>query len=206
MKKIMLFVISFIMFSFTINVNAISTAAKEGEDNYDSLLAEYNKGIQKINVTGTQTITLYGFSECSSSGCSYTYSKTSNDFKEVLKKTIICNNGEKYIKYQDMKNSNIFYKSGLENDQRVTGKIAWSEDFSITCTNSQTPEAVQVDNPTSSGGTSSGGSNIDNITSAGTTTNEDQGVETYYIILGIVGIITYFLTIIVKKQNLFKKV
>ena len=205
MKKIMLFVIMLSMLIFAQNVSAANAAARENEDGYSSLLAEYNKGIQTINVSGHQIITLYGYSECSSSGCDYTYSKTSSDFKEVLKKAIKCTNGEKYIIPQYMDNTEMYYKSGIDSsEQRITGRVAWSEDFDIACTNTPTSGALQVNNPNNQQTTQP--SNIDGITSAGTTTNEDQGVETYYIILGIVGIITYFLTILVKKQNLFKKV
>ena len=201
MKKI-LFIILITLITNTLSVNAANESVEKGKSGYDSLIAQYNKGIQTINVNGHGIVTLYGYSDCSSSPCDYKYSNTSADFKEVLKSSIKCTNGEKYIIYQDQGITDAWYKSG----ENFTGEAAWSEDFDITCTNTSTSNSntLTLNNANNQQATQS--SNNGNITSADTTTNEDQGVETYYIILGIVGIITYLLTIVVKKQNLFKKV
>lgn len=200
MKKIMLFVITLII-SCTLNVNAANKVVKSEDSDFSSFKTQYQKGIQKSTINGSGTITLYGYSSCQTGSCSYKYANISQDFKEVLKQGVVCSGGEKYIKYQPSGGAD-GYKS--DNSEDYIGEVYWSEDFSITCTNTLTDGAVTLN--TNIGQPTTQPSNIDGITSAGTTTNEDQGVETYYIILGIVGIITYFLTILVKKQNLFKKV
>jgi hypothetical protein len=201
MKKIFLIILIALTTS-TLSVNADNNAAKKGESGYDSLIAQYNKGIQQINVNGHGIITLYGYSNCNSSSCDYRYSNASQDFKEVLKSSIKCTNGEKYIIPQYNDNPEIWYKSG----NNFTGEAAWSEDFDITCTNTSTSSTVTLNNSTSQPTTQASNGSGDYGSSGGTTSIEDQSVETYYIIIGIVGINTYLLTIVVKKQNLFKKV
>jgi len=199
MKKIMLFIVMFLM--ITINVNAANKVVKPEDNEFSSFRSQYQNGIQKSTINGSGTITLYGYSSCQTGSCTFKYANTSQDFKEVLKQAVTCSNGEKYIIYQTTGGADGYKASNSEN---YVGEVYWSEDFSITCTNTATSSTVTLNNTNVQPTTQP--SNIDGITSAGTTTNENQGVETYYIILGIVGIVTYLLTIVIKKQNLFKKV
>ena len=206
MKRIMLLIVFVVMFSLTINVNAENKVVEEGNSEFNNYKTQYNKGIQKTTINSSGTITLYGYSSCEPGNCSYKYSNTSQDFKEVLKQSVSCSGGEKYINY---------YKSGAadgfkeNNSQNYDGEVYWSEDFTIVCTNTSSSNTIPLSNvpnqPTTEPSTQPSGSN-EYPSSGGTTENESQGVETYYIILGIVGIITYLLTVVVKKQNLFKKV
>jgi len=202
MKKIMLFIM-LMMFGFTINVNAANKVVKPEDSEFNSYKTQYEKGIQKSTINGSGIITLYGYSSCQTGSCTYKYANTNQDFKEVLKQAVVCSGGEKYIIYQTTGGAD-GYKSS--NSANYSGEVFWSEDFSITCTNTSTSSTVTLNNSTAQPTTQASNGSGDYGSSGGTTTNEDQGVETYYIILGIVGIITYLLTIVIKKQNLFKKV
>ena len=116
------------------------------------------------------------------------------DYKEVLKQSITCSNGKKYIAYQST--------SEVKKDEaedNFTGDMYWSENFDIVCTNIPTGDYVEA-------GNGNNNNNNNGYNSSQTTENEKQGVETYYIILGVVGLVAYLVSTIVKKQNLFKKV
>lgn len=204
MKRLML-LIMLVMFTFTLNVSAANKVVKQGETDFSSFKAQYEKGIQKTNISTSGTITLYGYSSCQTGSCTFKYTNTSQDFKEVLKQAVVCTGGENHIIYQTTGGADGYKASNSEN---YVGEVYWSEDFSITCTNTSSSSTITLNNSPEQPTTDSnntGGSN-GNYTSSTTTNNESQGVETYYIILGIVGILTYLLTILVKKQNLFKKV
>ena len=195
MKKIMLFIM-LIMLGFTINVNASNKVVKPEESEFSSYKAQYDKGIQKSTINGSGIITLYGYSSCRTGSCSYKYANTNQDFKEVLKQAVVCSGGEKYIIYQTTGGADGYKTS---NSANYSGEVYWSEDFSITCTDTSSSSTIPLNNSNEIKTTQP-------ITSADPINPEDTGVETYYIILGIVGLITYLLTIVVKKQNLFKKV
>lgn len=193
MKRIMLFIVMFI--ALTINVSAANKVVKPEDTDFNSFKAEYEKSIQKSTVNGSGIVTLYGYSSCQTGSCVYKYANAYQDFKEVLKQAVVCSGGEKYIIPQTTGGADGYKTNNSEN---YVGEVYWSEDFNITCTNNSSSSAVILNN---SNQTSNGGFNSSN-----TTVNESQGVGTYYIILAIVGLITYLLTIVVKKQNLFKKV
>lgn len=202
MKKNLLLIIIISIMCFTISVKADNYVAVEGNEKFNSYKTQYNKGIQKISVNGTETITLYGYINCTSSGCTYKYSNTSADYKEVLKSTVTCTGGEKNI---------LYLTSGAKepyiNNNPDPGEAYFSEDFSITCTGTKTNDTITLNNSngggTSTGGTSNGGSEYSSST---TTDSKETGVETYYIVLGIIGIISYAVMKLVKKQNLFKNI
>jgi len=211
MKKKLLFVLLLVL-AFTVNVNAANKVVKEGESDFNSFKTEYQKGIQKVNINSTGTVTLYGYSSCRTGSCVYKYANTSQDFKEVLQKAVVCTGGEKYIVYQSTGGADGYKTSNSEN---FVGEVYWSEDFSVTCTNTSSGNTVTLNNinqeqtTVSNSGSNSNNNNNNNndeYNSSNTTNNENQGVETYYIILGIVGVVTYLLSIVIKKQNLFKKV
>lgn len=203
MKKNLLLIILISIMCFTLNVNAANTIAFEGQSNFNTLKAQYNKGIQKTSINSTGTVTLYGYSDCDSSGCSYKYSNTSTDYKEVLKSSVTCTGGEKYIVYQPTGGADGYKDS---NSADYTGEVYWSEDFDVTCKSTSESGAIEISN-TTTGGTNTGASSSGNGYSSSTTTDpSNTGVETYYIVLGIVGIITYVLMRTVKKHNLFKNI
>ena len=217
MKKNKLLIILISMFIFNSNVFA-ATSAKANDANYSTLKTSYEKGIvQKTVSSENEMITIYGRSSCDSTGCTYNYANNASytSFEEVLKRTVKCSNGEQYIKYstsygdggKDYKNSN---------PTNYEGEVYWSEDHFVSCTTSSTgsagEEIVQLPSTggTSTGGTSTGGTSTGGTSSGyGSSTTTDPsatGVETYYIIIGIVGLITYGLMMTIKKYNLFKNI
>lgn len=197
MKKMLLL----ILLTFgSVNVFAANQVAKSDDANFNTLKTQYNKGIQKTTINGSGIVTLYGYSSCQTGSCAYKYANTNKDFKEVLKEAVSCAGGEKHIIYQTTGGADGYKDSNSEN---YVGDVYWSEDFNITCTNTQTTTTVQLENTvTEESNTGSG----DGYTSSDTTENDSKGVETYYIILTIVGLITYFITRVIKKQNLFKNI
>lgn len=210
MKKNLLLIILISIMCFTLNVNAAGTVAEEGSENFNNLKTQYNKGIQTIEVNGNEIITLYGYSKCDGSTCTYKYANASTDYKEVLKSSITCTGGEKYIVYQSAGSVDGYKES---NNKKYTGEVYWSEEFSVTCTNTSTTGAITLSTDSSNTGSSTTGTSNTGSSSSGngyssstTTENPKQGVETYYIVLGIVGIITYVLMRTVKKHNLFKNI
>ena len=206
MKKVIIAIIS--IMCFTISVNADNYVAVEGDSKFSTYMTQYDKGIQKASINGSGIVTLYGYSDCDGSSCTYKYSKTSSDYKEVLKSTVTCTGGEKYIIYQPSGAADGYKTS---NSSSYNGDAYWSEDFSITCTETQNSSTITLNNEVSpggqtGGGTSSNGSATGEYGSSTTTENSGTGVETYYIVLGIVGIISYVIMNVVKKQNLFKNI
>lgn len=200
MKKIVILLI--VLFIGFLNVNADgATVITEAQSEiypteYENLKKNYEKGTNFTkSINGSGKVTLYGFSDCDESGCSYKYSNTSSNYKEVLKKVIKCSNGEKNITYAITGGADGYKEN---NSSKFVGKAYWSEEFVITCTSDTNDKStVTLDNNTSSG---------NEYDSSQTTTNPDQGVETYYIVLGIIGVFTYIAMLTIKKLNLFKNV
>lgn len=217
MKKFMFVLLMIFMFGLGLNVDAANEVATEDSSNYSSLQTQYNKGVQTTTINGSGTVTLYGYSSCTSSGCDYTYAKKSSDFKEVLRTSVVCSGGEGYITYQVTGGADGYKTS---NSAGYTGNAYWSEDFIVTCTNDSTSgnvEKLENSNAGNNGGSTnednSNGGNTNSGTSSGseydsssTVDSEETGVETYYIVLGIVAIITYVSMVVIKKYNLFKNI
>lgn len=213
MKKVIIAIIS--IMCFTISVNAAATYSYNvGSTEYNNLETQYNKGIQKTNINSEGFVTLYGFSSCVKDGkCEYKYAKTSSDYKEVLKSSVTCTGGQKHISV-DLTGPISGFKT--DNADNHDGKVYWSEEFYVKCydiknsntltLNNEVSPGGQIDGGTSNGGTSSNGSATGEYGSSTTTENSGTGVETYYIVLGIVGIISYVIMNVVKKQNLFKNI
>ena len=206
MKKIVFLVIMLFMFSISVDAGSRkichSTTSDGFCDSSDSLnneffqfQTEYNKGIQTNSISSSGKIVIYGYSKCNNGNCSYSYVGNTTDYKEVLKKSVKCNNGEKYITFQVSS-----YAPKDTADDNYTGDMYWNEDYDIVCTNNSSSSTVELSNA-NSGSSSNGGYN-----SSTSTENPEQGVETYYIILGLAAIITYVISIVIKKQNLFKKI
>ena len=197
MKKIVLLIICFILMTF--NVEAAGDVQKPGDPNFEDYKSQYQKGLTTITITSgsNQIVSIPGYSSCDSTGCSYKYMNYSTDYKEVLKNIIKCSGGEKYINIQQAGSVDGF-KS--DNKANYVGEVYWLEEFGVNCTSSSSSSAITLNTQ------SSGGSTTGDYSSSNTTTNPNQGVETYYIILGLVGVISYFGMIVTKKFNLFKNV
>lgn len=205
MKKkiflVTLFVISII--SIKLNVNAANTYATSSSDaDYNTLKSSYDTGITKTSISSSDTVTLYGTSNCNGSSCTYNYVGNNSSFETVLSKSVICTNGEKYISYQSTGEGG---KKDFMTDNKAghTGVVYWSEDYYVTCvSNNSGSTTVTLANTTV--GESSNTNN--NYNSSSTVKNEQTGVNTYFVILGLVAVISYVFMIFVKKFNLFKKI
>ena len=221
MKKSLLILMILSIFVYSKTVYA-ATYAKSGESNYSSFENKYKSGISKTQVSSKDTVTIYGFSNCETDKCTVSYANQSSSvsFEKVLSKSVTCSNGEKNIKYAIVGNGGAGFQS--DNKDKYSGKVYWTVDVEVTCTNDSTSSSndiVQIDTSTggtstggtstggtSTGGTSTGGTSTGGYNSSTTTDNPEQGVETYYIVLGFIGIICYTFMSVVKKYNLFKKI
>lgn len=225
MKKgiinIVLIVIS--MFMININVyaaNAGSSAA--GTTLYNELKSNYDKNkssLSKTSINNSGMVTLYGYSSCNGSSCSINYMGISSKVEEALAQAVTCSNGEKFINYQNTGTGGAtdFME---DNKAELNGDAYWSVDYQVTCTTTNTGSSnVELTN-TSNSSTNSGsnttnnGSNTassttttnTNYNTSSTTNNENTGVNTYFVVLGLVAIISYVFMLCVKKYNLFKNI
>lgn len=230
MKKITLYLLILIsIFCININVFAESTNATKTDDGiyddetkYNELKKYFDNGIKTQNITKNGYVKIYGKSDCDSTGCDHEYIGGTTDLKTVLTKTVVCTNGEKYIIYQQASSGQMVSYKETTGDALV-GTAYWDEVYDITCTNESGINTIpsNTSNNTSNTGTNTGNNNSSNEgTNAGnnngsssegynsstTTPNPNQGVETYYIILAVVAVISYFVVFMIKKYNLFKKV
>ena len=203
-KKIVLSILILGLVAAKVKVNA-ATSATPGDTNYSSLQSSYNAGIQSKTITSSDWVTIYGKSECDSNGsCVNSYVTGIKNREEVLSKTVKCSNGEK----------NISYDTNISSGQSSTGAytdtsgnavksatVYWNEDVYVTCTsNGNIPSA-------NAGTTNSGNVNGDNsYNSADPGEQREYGVNTYFMVLGIVAIISYSFIILTKRFNLFKKI
>lgn len=204
MKKIL--ILSVIMISLVavrLNVNAAATNAVPGQDEYNNLKSLYDNGITTTNISGSDWVTIYGKSICDSNGsCKHYYVNEINDFKTVLKKSVKCSNGEKYIAYapQIASGKNDSYTDSSNTIVKdVT--VYWSENIYVTCTSDNGNGSVQLENQVSNN-TNAG----NDYNSADQGEQEELGVNTYFVVLGIVAIISYGFILLTKKFNLFKKI
>ena len=214
-KFLKIFLTIICSFGISLNVFAVSTPFVDDGSSTDTngLKSKYNS-TNKTNVSGTNTmVTLYGKSVCSGSSCTLTYAFSNNSsFKEALAKAVVCTNGEKYIAYLFAGSGNVNFKE--DNKGELNGTAYWDEDYSVTCTsNNSGSSVVALSNDSSSSTTTttrtanqSGQSNSSNYNTATTVDNEQTGVNTYFIVLGLVAIISYVFMLCVKKFNLFKNI
>lgn len=230
MRKINYFIILTIMLlSFGIKVNAASYAVDDGSTSQN--LTDLKKGFSStpsLSVTGQGFVKVYGKSTCyaSSQKCDYQYQTlNSNQAVEELLKNIKCTNGEKNITYTNNGSGGTAYGLNSSNLGAYTGRdpltsdttYYWSEDYYVTCTNntSSSSSGQKILTISDSGSNNSSNNSTNNGNSSATTTtqaynssttvdNSTTGVETYYIVLGIVAILCYSLMLIIKKYNKFK--
>lgn len=219
MKKILnIAIITICMFGFGVNVFAAGTCIdNEQQSGYSQIKSNYEAGISQSKITypDKQDITLYGKSVSGKK----TYANGSEDVNSALSEAVTCSNGENYIKYRQ-----------TASGKRDCSNGYWSEDYNVVCTSNSTSSdgSTVVDKSTgkvTSGGTTSSGSSSSNgsgtstgsgtgsssssgsgYNSSSTVNNESTGVNTYFIVLGLVGAISYTFMLCVKKYNLFKNI
>lgn len=234
--NIVLIVISMFMININVYAANAGSAAgttlyNELKSNYD----KNKSSLSKTSINNSGMVTLYGYSSCNGSSCSINYMGISSKVEEALAKAVTCSNGEKYINYQNTGTGGAtdFME---DNKAELNGDAYWSVDYQVTCTTTNTGSSnVELTN-TSNSGTNSGnnttnngsnsstnsGSNTTNngsnstasstnttntnYNTSSTTNNENTGVNTYFVVLGLVAIISYVFMLCVKKYNLFKNI
>ena len=195
MKKILILgVIMISLVAVRLNVNAAATNADPGDENYSTLQSNYTNGITTTTVNGNDWVTVYGKAVCNGTTCNISYANSLN-LEKVLSKTVKCSNGEKYINYTLGSTGNSPY---VEEGEKINGTGYFSEEYYVTCTSDNGNGAIQVEQEVSSN------TNVD--TNDGTVDNPQTGVNTYFVVLGIVAIISYSFMLLTKKFNLFKKI
>lgn len=205
-KRFLISILVVALLGVKLEVNADNTYAPSGAANYDTLKNGYNNNtLSKVNVSSANaTVTLYGKSECSGSSCTYNYAGSYKNFKDALSKAVVCSNGEKYISYQSTGEGG---KTNYMEDNKAnyTGTVYWSEDYYVTCTNTSSGDTIIETNNDTTNTTIT--TTTTKVYSGSTTTNNPQtGVNTYFIVLGLVAVISYVFMVIVKRFNLFKKI
>lgn len=199
---IILFIIGFICLNFK-----VYAATGNGEE-YKTY---YDKGLQKINVSGTQMITLYGKSVCNGSTCpTVLYAGQFTDFKEALKNTVVCTNGEKYISYQIGTSGKSGAFDNSNSADNYSGDMYWGEEYQVTCISNNNGSSTVLETVTTNSNNQNNQNNQLNnsggYNSATPENNPGTGVSTYFVVLGLVALVSYFCMIIVKKHNLFKNI
>lgn len=230
-KKLLIIVICFLclninVFAATDGISGTTSitesqrdASSENKSKWNELESNYKKGIITENITGTKYVLLYGKSVCNGSSCTNTYANSSSyTFKDVLSRSIKCSNGEKNINYQYIGGGKITTSS--ENTTAY-----WTEEYKVECTSTESGETViKLNNDTNSSNSNSSSSSDDNSSNNSTTTdkttqtnnsnynssstvnNEKTGINTYFIVLALVAVISYIFMLCVKKYNLFKNI
>lgn len=237
MKKVLSIFITIIScLGLVINVYAEGANAPSSDDpDYEVLKPNFEKGIQTSNVSTSEWVTLYGKSVCNGTTCTIEYAGQYSNFEDLLKRSVVCTNGESNITYQSGSSGKTQYTES--NEAKFNGTVYWSEDYYVTCTSTSTGNStITLDNTNKNDTTNnntnnnnssnnnsnsnSANTNVDNNTnnnnnsnstnneynSSTTVDNPEQGVTTYFIVLGIIAIISYIAMIFIKKFNLFKSV
>lgn len=228
MKKIILIIMLVLIFSAK-DVFAATVATSDQGTEFTTLKSEYESGIKKVTVSSPQSlVTIYGYSKCDGTSCDVSYYGGNTTAEDALSKSIVCANGEKYVYYDsNVASGGLDYKS--DNKAQYTGDAYWTEDYFVTCTsnrnesdNTLTPSGSDELNGgnkndgNENDGNINNGSNDDinndvtdkndDYSSADTTDPSKTGVETYYVVLGVIVALTYSIMYLIKKYNLFKKI
>lgn len=226
MKKGIINIVLIVISIFMININVYAANAGSsaaGTTLYNELKSNYDKNkssLSKTSINNSGMVTLYGYSSCNGSSCSINYMGISSKVEEALAKAVTCSNGEKFINYQNTGTGGAtdFME---DNKAELNGDAYWSVDYQVTCTTTNTGSSnVELSN-TSNSSTNSGSNTINNgsnstassttttntnYNTSSTTNNENTGVNTYFVVLGLVAIISYVFMLCVKKYNLFKNI
>ena len=230
MKKILnIAIITICLFGFGLNVFAAATCVPDSNastENYKTLKNKYADGGEKYTIIGQKLINIYGRT---SSG-NETYPDEVTDVNKAIANVVTCSGGENYIKYSKKGYGSIDCKSGGywvdEYYISCTSNATSSDGSTVVKTN--TGEVVSGGNNSSGSGSSSTGSGSSTTgsgsgTSSGsgtgsssssgsgynsssTVNNESTGINTYFVVLGLVGVISYIFMMCVKKYNLFKNI
>lgn len=234
MKNRFLYLIVILIAIFSFNSKVFAVTASLGvvgtDSNASSLKSSFDAGIPTLNVSGSQEVEVFGKSVCSASSgtCTHVYQGVnSDDIKDLLQVAVKCTNGETKIQYNPTPTVSVAgdYKSGSSYTETSDLTAYWNEGYQVTCTSSSTGSNIvglessttssSTSSSSSSNSTSSGsstGSNTSsstsnqNYSSSTTETSPETGVETYYIVLGIVAILSYIIMVVVKRYNLFKNI
>lgn len=209
MKNKMFLIIVLLVSFLIVKSNVFAATYQECDDGSCSFKSLYEKSFS-VNVTSSNDdVTVYARSICENGNCKYTYQGQYSDVADVLSRGVKCTNGEKYINYILSSSGGGSFKGTSEH----SGTVYWSEDYKIVCTNDSSStasqgEKIELKDSGTSGSTSSGntGSGNNEYQSSGTVNNEELGVNTYFIVLALVSIISYGFMLVVKKYNLFKKI
>ena len=172
-------------------------SSSEDKKSWDELEANYKKGIISETISGTKYVLIYGKSVCSNGSCTISYANSSSyTFKDVLARSIKCQNGEKYITYQ---------QSGSAKITSETSDAYWNEEYQVACSNESKGSYVELTDNTNTTTTTTTVSGSNNNSST-TVKQEQTGVNTYFIVLGLVALISSIFMMCVKKFNLFKNI
>jgi len=213
---IIVFLISFMIIGLKVNAAGVFIPGQEPD--YTEYKNKYNAGISKISINSTGDVTIYGKSTCDGTSCKNEYVKGIDNYEKVLQQAVTCTNGEKYItaKEDGTGRANPLIYSDSANTKILNGIAYWSEDYTVTCVKNSTDAEKVItitpapstgntsNNGTSNSGTSNGGSS--DYDSSTTVDSSQTGVSTYFIVLGVIAILSYGLMYTVKKYNLFKNI
>ena len=206
-----------IVMMFCLNVNVLAaTGADKNQPNYSTLKAKYDEGVNKTTISSSETytsanVTIYGKSDCTGNSCTHTYAASnSSSFKDALAKSVVCSTGEKNITYMLAGSGKDAFDSSKNSSLNYTGDAYWSEDYQVSCTsNSSGSSVINLNNDSSTTTTNSSNSGTTNgseYNSSSTVNQEQTGVTTYFIVLGLVALISSIFMMCVKKYNLFKNI
>lgn len=206
MKK-KIFILNLLMIglaSINVHVNAANSYATSSSDpTYNTLVSGYNNNkITKTSILTSGTVTLFGYSNCNGASCTYHYAGNVSTFEVALSKSVVCTGGEKYISYQSTGEGG---KNDFMTDNKAAhnGNVYWSEDYYVTCKNSRGENTIELENAVDTNTDVKVEQEYNNTT---TTDNPQTGVNTYFVVLGIISVISYGFMVFVKKFNLFKKI
>ena len=235
MKKILsIAIITICMFGFGVNVFAASTCIEDSQasnssfaSTYNDLKSNYENGGKKETISGSGLIDIFGRTDSSGNK---TYAGGKIDVNSIISNLVTCSGGEKYIKIsivgiasKGCSNSSYWsdqYSVTCTNNStstdnstvidKSTGNVVSGGNNSSGSGSSSTGSGSSTTGSgsgTNSGsGTGSSSSSGSGYNSSSTVNNESTGINTYFVVLGLVGVISYIFMMCVKKYNLFKNI
>lgn len=194
---------------------------------YDSLKTQYDGGGKKYTLTKETLIEIYGRTDSSGN---ITYAGNKSNLNSAIANVVTCSGGENYLKYTQYGYGSKDCKTGgywkdvysvtctsnstsTDNStviDKSTGNVVSGGNNSSGSGSSSTGSGSSTTGSgsgTSSGsGTGSSSSSGSGYNSSSTVNNESTGINTYFVVLGLVGVISYIFMMCVKKYNLFKNI
>lgn len=214
MKKILLSLVICLTMCFSVNVFAATTYSEDSSsETYKTLKSNFDAAT-KSKISGSGIATIYAKAVCTNGSWNITYSG-GNGVKDALSNTVICTNGEKYINAGQYTSGGETYTRENSCSSNVTAYF--NIEYPVTCTNTSSSNVIEANGNNNSGGTSTSNQDVSNTGSTnsgssssnvsyGTVNNESTGVNTYFVVLGLVAGISYIFMMCVKKYNLFKNI